>query len=62
MIKFICWEPNEIVTANDRKEAIKMIQKGMFEKYKNVVVCLPNEEKVNLESPRAKEYFGIKRK
>ena len=61
MIKFICWEPNETVIAYDRREAIKMIQKEKFGKYKNVVVCLPNGEKVNLESQRAKEYFGIKR-
>lgn len=61
MIKFICWGPNETVTAYDRQEAIKMIQKRIFKKYKNVVVHLPTNEKFNLESPRAKEYFGIKR-
>lgn len=61
MIKFICWGPNETITANDRKEAIKMIHKKIFDKYNNVMVCLPNEENVNLQSPRAKEYFGIKR-
>lgn len=61
MIKFLCWEPNETITVYDRKEAIKMIQKNIFKKYKNVVVCLPSGEKVNLESPRAKEYFEIKR-
>lgn len=61
MIKFICWEPNETVVAYDRREAVKMIQKEKFKKYKNVVICLPSGEEVNLESTRAKEYFGIKR-
>ena len=61
MIKFICWEPNETFTAYDRREAIKIIQKGNFNTYKNVVVCIDNKERFNLESPRAKEYFGIKR-
>ena len=61
MIKFICWGPNTVITVENRKEAIKMIQKGNFNTYKNVVVCIDNKEGFNLESPRAKEYFGIKR-
>lgn len=61
MIKFLCWEPSETVVVNDRREAIKMIQQGKFRSYKNVVVCLSNDERFNLESARAKEYFGIKR-
>ena len=61
MIKFICWKPNKTITAYDRREAIKMIQQGKFNHYKNVVVRLPSGEEVNLESQRAKEYFGIKR-
>lgn len=60
-MKFICWEPNETIVVNDRREAIKMIQQGKFRNYKNVVVYLSNEERFNLESARAKEYFGIKR-
>lgn len=61
MIKFICWEPNETIVAYDRREAIKLIKANKFKKYGNVVVFLSSGEKVNLESPRAKEYFGIKR-
>lgn len=61
MIKFICWKPNESIKADDRQEAIKMIQKGYFSNYDNVVVFLPSGESFNLESLRAKEYFGIKR-
>lgn len=61
MIEFVCWEPNTIITVENRKEAIKMIQKENFNIYKNVVVCIDNRERFNLESPRAKEYFGFKR-
>ena len=61
MIKFLCWEPNEVITINNRKEAFTLIKKESFKKYKNVVIVLETGEEMNLNSPRAKEYFGIKR-
>ena len=61
MIKFICWEPYDYITVNNRKEALDLIRKNKFEQYKDVCVCIDNIERFNLKSQRAKEYFGIKR-
>lgn len=61
MIKFLCWEPYDCITVNNRKEALDLIRKNKFEQYKDVCVCIDNIERFNLKSARAKEYFGIKR-
>ena len=61
MIKFICSNPDKTLTAHSRKEAIKLIQQGTFSKFRNVIVHISDCERFNLESLRAKEYFGIRR-
>lgn len=61
MIKFLCWNPYSCITVASRKEALDLIKKNKFNDYKSVCVCLNNGERFNLESARAKEYFGIKR-
>lgn len=61
MIKFICWGPYDCITVSNRKEALDLIRKNKFKQYKDVCVCIDNIERFNLQSPRAKEYFGIKR-
>ena len=60
MIEFICWDPKDTIIANDRQEALNMIRNNKFKKYKNVVVRLSDGD-FNLESYRAKEFFGIKK-
>ena len=58
-IKFECYGPNDIIMAEDRKDAIKMIKSDRLSKYNTVVVALENGERFHLYSPRGMEYFGI---
>lgn len=59
MITFICHAPEARITCENRKEALNLIRKGRFQKYKTVVVDV-SSEKFNLDSARSKEYFGLK--
>lgn len=58
-IKFICYDPKDTITCDDRKAALNLIRKGNLRKYRTVVVDTGND-RFNLDSPRGKEYFGIK--
>ncbi len=53
------WCDGKIIRKCDRKEALKLIHAGAFNKL-NVVVWTPELEQFNLHSQRAAQYFGIK--
>lgn len=53
------WSNGKIIYKCDRKEALKLIHSGAFDKL-NVVVWTPELEQFNLHSQRAAQYFGVK--
>lgn len=59
-IEFICYGPDEKIFSQDRKQALSMVKKGLFKKYKCVVVNLGGIDRFNLRSKRGLGYFGIK--
>lgn len=57
LIRF--WYDGKVVRKCDRKEALKLIYTGAFDKM-NVIVWTPELEQFNLHSQRAAQYFGVK--
>lgn len=57
LIRF--WHDGKVIRKCDRKEALKLIYTGAFDKM-NVIVWTPELEQFNLHSQRAAQYFGVK--
>lgn len=57
LIRF--WYDGKVIHKCDRKEALKLIYTGAFDKM-NVIVWTPELEQFNLHSQRAAQYFGVK--
>jgi len=57
LIRF--WYDGKVIRKCDRKEALKLIYAGAFDKM-NVIVWTPELEQFNLHSQRAAQYFGVK--
>ena len=57
LIRF--WYAGKLIRKCDRKEALKLIHAGVFNKM-DVIVWTPELEQFNLNSQRGAQYFGIK--